>query len=207
MVKIAELRILPEDVIYRDKRGFARLSREKLAQISRVASTRGAAKGGASPQVTAARLRRNHLLEWLARPLERLAPELKMSDAAKLAGISRQYLRRAMRKHGLKTIRRWTSFMISSESIRELHQKLYMEYKDHVETYRNEHLWRDDFLDIKEAAKILHLEVWQALPLLNLHVEKREVNMEIFYKKSGVEACAAENFDRISTMRVSTRFR
>ena len=128
----SQLKIRPKDVRYRNRRGFARLWSGKLRQISTAASARGAAKGGRSPQVTAARLKLNNLLDWLRAPFALEAREFKVTDAATAIGVSRQCMRRLLRKYGISTRRERTAFMVSNASMKFLHQKLREDLYEHV---------------------------------------------------------------------------
>ncbi len=149
------LRISPEDVHHPGERGFARLSPEKRREISKAASALGAAKGGSSPQTTAARLRKTGLLEWLVQPLSIDVEELKLSDAADVVGVSRQCLRRFVARYEITTRRQATAFMISKESLEMLHGKLQVELKDQLVLRLQQKRGTRNLMTIAEAAGIL----------------------------------------------------
>jgi hypothetical protein len=201
-----DLKVFPEDVVDVSKRGFARLNKEKLRLISKAASAIGSVKGGAAKEVTAARLKRNHLLDWLAKPFNIQETELKMTDAAAAIGVSRQCLRRILHRHDITTRRKDTAFMVSNYSLRVLHKKLSGEYKDHLASHVVE-IPTEDLIQLEEAAKILKLPIWQALPLLNLHAKKSVLGEKAMYNKLSVEQCAFDHMADISMLRITGKYR
>lgn len=186
--RASNLAVLPTDVLFHDRRGFARLSPAKRQEISKAASAKGAAKGGSSIQTRTANLNKTGLFAWLGQPFVLDSKEIKLGSAADVVGVSRQCMRRWVVRHRIKRRKQGTTTLISGKALKSLHRKLQVEFKIQLIT-------------VAEAAQMLRLPIWEALPMLYKHVKKEIVDGEPMFYKQSVEAFVQDHTELIIRVR------
>lgn len=139
--------IKASDIAHPGRRGFARLKSGKLRQIAKAASKLGACKGGRSMQTRAGNLKKGKFFENLERPFPKMEEAaLKMDDAAKVFGVSRQAFRGWVVRYSLPFTRRRTATMFLVSDLRDLHAKLRKEFKDELKEWLRERRQKVDRL-------------------------------------------------------------